>query len=664
MPITASIGKRAHWAVVVSALVLSSSGWSPRAWAGPRFEQHACPFSIAEPVSYRIDCGTVTVPENRARNDGRSVRLSIAIVRAASRHPLADPVVFLDGGPGLRSLDVLTLRMSVNLTVQRIHESRDLIFWDQRGVGYSEPHLCTSLDVDWFRNAELGFTLEEERARNLKTLKSCSADLARLQSDVTQLSTATSAADLEDIRIALGIQSWNLYGASYGTRLGLVALRRATPGIRSALLDGVYPPNAPQPLAQAWRFARVVDLLGKRCAEDPHCAARFPNIAARTYAVIEAAGRQPFSVPIAPRPGLPVDHLVINDRLLALGLYQAFYDTELLPYVPALVEQIEKRNEATFEALAQSLVGSLSYIRQSLNVAVECHDSMAATSAADIEGSNAAEPRLAKAFAGDSNWPAYCDAWQPGRATAEELAPAQSAVPTLLLAGDFDPVTPPAYSELALKSLSHGQIVGLPNAGHGSKAIFPCTLELESAFLAQPDKPLDLACLRHLPNVPFATNVLVLPGLTRLLVGIQSGSHWTVTVAMVAAALLQLALVIAVLVSLLTSHRRHQSTMTAVRVFRGLTLAAGITALATLGVLGVQVTDALGTNPNVLLLGLEAPQSLLIVLACAAGLLAVGVAVWALKYRDLMRRSPLAWLGCAAAVGYVTAALALSGYWP
>jgi hypothetical protein len=110
--------------------------------------------------------------------------------------------------------------------------------------------------------------------------------------------------------------------------------------------------------------------------------------------------------------------------------------------------------------------------------------------------------------------------------------------------------------------------------------------------------------------------------------------------------------------------------MSAVRAFRWMTLAAGVAALATFGVLGIQVANALGANPNVLLLGVEGPQSSLstqsslITLAWAAGLLAVGVVVWALKYRHLLRASLLVWFASAAAIGYVTAGLELSGYLP
>ena len=98
------------WVAICLALVTHSGAIS----AHGIFEPGNCPFLPDPNANYHVDCGTVIVPENRARtSEGRAVRLAVAIVRAADRHPEADPVVFLDGGPGLRSLDVLTLRMRI-----------------------------------------------------------------------------------------------------------------------------------------------------------------------------------------------------------------------------------------------------------------------------------------------------------------------------------------------------------------------------------------------------------------------------------------------------------------------------------------------------------------------------------------------------------------------
>lgn len=619
---------------------------------GTRFQPAPCPFRGDPSATYHVDCGTVVVPENRALPQGRKVRLYVAILRASGRHPQPDPVVFLDGGPGLRSLDVLPLRMRVNLSVERLHESRDVIFWDQRGTGYSEPRLCTSLDVAWFRNAELGYSLDEERKRNLRELVSCAKDLAIAGGDVSQLSTATSAADLQDIREALGITRWNLLGTSYGTRLALVYLRQSSGSVRAALLDGVYPPDVPETFAQATRMARVVELLGQRCSEDVRCNARFPRIAQRTLGVIESAARAPFSVRIAPVPGLPVRHLVVNDRLLAQGLYQAFYETELLPYLPALVEQIEKRNGATFEALAQSLVSTLSYVRQSMDVAVECHDVPALT-AVDIERDNAAAPRLAAAFAGDANWAAYCDRWQPGRATAAERALPTVDTPTLMLSGAFDPVTPPSFARHAAASLLNARLLELPSAGHGGKASFQCVVEAESAFIDHPERPLDGSCAAGLPRVPFVTDTLVLPGLTRLLVGIQSGSHLLLLAGVAVAVFLQLICVVLGAASLVRKPREALSSPGTMRQFSWLALAAGVAALAATIMLALQIAHAVDTNPNVLLLGLAGPQHVLTTLTLAAGLLAVTILLVALRWQAALRRFFLTWIAVAAAVSCI-----------
>lgn len=120
----------------------------PTADGEPRFEPAPCPFSAAETAPYLVTCGTVAVVENRAHDDGRRVRLAVAIVHARSAHPESDPVVFLDGGPGQSSLALVVPRLRLSPQVQAILKTRDFIFWDQRSVGLSEPHLCTAPDTE------------------------------------------------------------------------------------------------------------------------------------------------------------------------------------------------------------------------------------------------------------------------------------------------------------------------------------------------------------------------------------------------------------------------------------------------------------------------------------------------------------------------------------
>ncbi len=618
------------------------------------FQPAPCPFSAAETAPYHITCGTVAVIENRAHDDGRRVKLAVAVVHAQSAHPEPDPVVFLDGGPGQSSMSLVVLRLRGSLRVREILKTRDYIFWDQRGVGRSEPHLCTALDTAWFSNALLGFSVDEQRRRNLETLHACRHALEETQTDIAQFGTATSAADLEDLRRALGIHIWNLDGGSYGTRLALVAMRDAPTAIRSVVLDGVVPIDAEEYSANAWRFARVVELLAARCAEDAGCHARFPKLAARLYQLIAALKQRPFVVPVTPGPTFPGDHIVVNDRVLAAGLFQAFYNTELIPLLPAVIEQIEHGNGATFEAMASSLLSNLAAIRQSLNIAVDCHDAMPLTSFAAIRAANAAFPRLGDAFADDESFPAYCADWNPNGAHPEELLPTLSSVPTLMLVGDFDPVTPPAYAHHALATLTASTVLELPSAGHGGKSRLKCVADVEVAFLSNPGGPLNLACAANFARVPFLTEYLLLPGLTRLLLGLQTHSHLGLVVLTGLAILLPILCLVGISGGALYRRWRPRHTSAAQSATpRTLILAASLSALGTAALLAYNVKLAFDSNPNLLLLGLPGRPLGLMSVAVLAGILSVVVLVACLRRIGPVWRLPLIWLGSAGAVAYL-----------
>ncbi len=223
-------------------------------------------------------------------------------------------------------------------------------------------------------------------------------------------------------------------------------------------------------------------------------------------------------------------------------------------------------------------------------------------------------------------------------------------------------MTPPSFATHVAAGLTNARLMELPNAGHGGKTSFPCVLDAEVAFVDRPERPLDARCTARLPRVPFATEILVLPGLTRLLVGIQSGSHRFLTAGVTVAVLLQLVCALSGAVSLLRNRHGALSGATALRRFRWAALAAAAAALAAATVLTLDIVHSVDTNPTVLLLGLEGPQHALAVLTLIAVLLASAVIIQALRSHRVLRRSFLAWLAGVAAVGCIaTSVVMVSG---
>lgn len=204
----------------------------------PLFEEGPCAFPV--PSGYTPECGYLIVPENRAQVDSPPIRLHVAIFRNRSADPAPDPVVHLAGGPGSSSLDVAGYMLGQGLDA--ILERRDFILFDQRGTGYSQSRLdcpereaLTSLLLDGRLSAE------ETQPAVLEAFQRCRERLAAQGIDLSAYHSAASAADLNDLRLALGYEKLNLYAVSYGTRLALTLMRDYPQAVRSAVLDSAYP---------------------------------------------------------------------------------------------------------------------------------------------------------------------------------------------------------------------------------------------------------------------------------------------------------------------------------------------------------------------------------------------------------------------------------------
>ena len=201
---------------------------------GPRFEEAPCPFTADPKALEQVRCGYVTVLENRSAPDGRRLlKLSVAILKSLSRKPRPDPVVVLAGGPGSPLVTAapgvamagsvqgdVANQMVAKALIQALRADRDVIFYDQRGVGFSEPKMCPEEDANWGPRGE-GAT--ERRARLPEVAARCGDWMRRAGLDGAY-NSAVSAYDLQDLRRALGYERWNLFGHSYGSRLALVAL--------------------------------------------------------------------------------------------------------------------------------------------------------------------------------------------------------------------------------------------------------------------------------------------------------------------------------------------------------------------------------------------------------------------------------------------------------
>ena len=214
-----------------------------------------CPNPIYPPFGASLDlgpefkCGYLTVLENRMRPNGRTIRLAVAIRKASADNPKSDPILFLTGGPGGSGLG------EGPGVAKQWRRDRDVIFLDQRGALKSDPFLaCPGIDAFMESTVGLSWSAPETTQQDALTTKTCRDRLAAAGAELTSYNSTESAADVADLRIALGVDRWNLYGVSYGTNLALQVLRDYPAGVRSVVLDAVFPPQI-NPIESGWRAA-------------------------------------------------------------------------------------------------------------------------------------------------------------------------------------------------------------------------------------------------------------------------------------------------------------------------------------------------------------------------------------------------------------------------
>ena len=439
-------------------------------------------------------CGTVEVPENRGKPDGRRIGVFVAVLPANTLSPQPDPLVILAGGPG-QAASTLAPFASALTSIRR---SRDIVLVDQRGTGRSDALGCKAFSPDDRAEFELDAV---PKARG------CLAELTARGVDPAQYTTSAFVADLEHVREALGYPRLNLWGGSYGTRVAQEYLRRHPERVRSVVLDGVAPPSLRITL-DVWRTrdAALADII-RACRGSPGCSRAFPDPEA-TLDTLERnlrAGRQ---VTVEnPRTGAPLTVTVSFDHVLA-ALQPLTYFPDLAALIPELLDRAVHDDYAPLAAASLSFTADVAeQMNAALHYSVTCAEDVpridAASRARVLEHSRARS--LAERIL------AVCDVWPRGAMPADFATPVQSSVPVLLLSGGLDPVTPPAYGDEVARTLPNSRHVIAPGYGH---LVSPnaCAPRLVSAFVESAgfDK-LPASCIEFLQKTrrpPFFTDRL------------------------------------------------------------------------------------------------------------------------------------------------------------
>lgn len=488
----------------------------------PSFQGGACPFLVIAPEveGKTIVCGRLIVPESRARPSSPMISLQVAIVLSPASEPAA-PIVYLEGGPGGSAV----VNVPDFWTRSALRQYAHLLVIDQRGTGYSTP----SLDCPEFLDDEADDPVRACRDR----LTAAGVDLGAYQS-------RESARDVADLLAVLNIEKATLFGVSYGTRLALTVMRDHPKRIVSAILDGVYPPHVNSYDEQAENGFRAFERLFNECRNDPWCNAAYPDLRGTFLEMVDTLDAEPM---------FDDDGTAITSGDVVNDLFSLFYDTDALPYLPAIIaaaasgdvdayfdaldllpaapeddsdaywDALDERllqltslddldaldryldtlDDEAYEALLATAFGDVDDDAEGAFASVECYEELPFN---DLQLANeraqALPEQMRALIEGVATQFADCAVWGVPAAAAVENEPVVSPIPTLLLSGAYDPITPPSWGDAAAAYLENGTHVVFPDMGHGTVDTRPCPTAIALAFLADPWSAPDTSCAERL----------------------------------------------------------------------------------------------------------------------------------------------------------------------
>ena len=417
------------------------------------------------------ECGSLEVPENRDKPDGRKISLFVAVLPANTLHPRADPLFILAGGPG----QAASFLGPFAAALTGVRKDRDIVLVDQRGTGRSSPLVCAAFKPDHSLKAALEFD-------PLPKASACAQELAANGVDAAQYTTAAWVADLDAVRAALGYDRINLWGGSYGTRAAQEYLRRYPQRVRSVVLDGVASP-AMRSTLDVWPSREVVlAAILDACAQSPACATAHPDLKTTLDELRDRLGADGRDVMLVdPRTGdlqsmrLTFEHVI--------GALQPFtYAPELAALLPEVIARAGAGDFGPLYAGAMLVTSDLDeQSNTALHYSVTCAEDVPRVTAADA--ASALSTLRTKTLAERAL--SVCTVWPRGVAPADATTPVKSDVPVLILSGGLDPVTPPAHGADVARSLPKSRHIVAKGYGH---IVSPhaCGPRLVAAFVDDP----------------------------------------------------------------------------------------------------------------------------------------------------------------------------------
>lgn len=430
-----------------------------------------------QPYAYKSSSGTTVdaelgefqVPENRTKAGTKPITIRFVRFKSTAAKP-GFPIVYLAGGPGGSGIEAL--RGGRFAVAMALREFGDVIAYDQRGTNRSGPDM--SCKEDYMIPPNEPVDRRKGGAIVNAAAKKCVERLRASGVDVDAYNTRENAADLNDLRKALGAQKLVLWGISYGTHLSIATLRYHPDAIDRVILAGIEGPDDTYKLPSDQQT--LMEEIARLAAKD----GKHPDLVGSIQKLMRELEARPKTVNLThPQTGQSAPFTVGKLDLQAV-LAGSLFAPDTFAGMPDFIARLEQGDwTALALAAAPQRFGSGN---SAMSIAMDCASGISAARQQRI----AEEAKLT--LLGDAinvPFPELCAGLGITDAGDEFRGPLVSNVKALLISGTLDGRTRPRQADELRRTMPNAEHLVIEGAGHSDPLFLstPKILEAMKAFL-------------------------------------------------------------------------------------------------------------------------------------------------------------------------------------
>ncbi len=455
----------------------------------------------------------LSVPENWEKPETNTIKIAVSVLKNKANLDNASAVVFIQGGPGASGVGNIGSWVNHSL-----RENNDIVLFDIRGTGFSEPRLCPDLGKEFLTILAKNQSIEKDEEEKANVAFACKQELIKKGVDTDAYHSLSVAKDLDALRSKLGYSKWIVYGASYGTYMAQVYASNYTNTVQSLILDSSVADISDYYTENTINYITSLKKVFKACENDPSCNANFPNLEETYYEVIADLTNNPITVEVDTNV-VESGEFTFNAEDFKITIQQTLYNKQFVEIIPLLISEFKERNKDALGSLVASF-SSLLGLDYGVYYCVSCNEALPNNDIEVFESNAANYEKLKGGISFYKSDFKVCEQWNLNKpdslALHHDVSNLSTAdFPVIIISGEYDPITPIANGEEVAKRFKNAQTVTGYTYGHVPGFTFIGN-EVVGAFIKNPSQKPDPEVFKQAAKMQLASNITVNAGVSKM----------------------------------------------------------------------------------------------------------------------------------------------------